>query len=109
MCQIVMPHENKDIKKNKYITSSTIILYIPNPSTTAFHHRVNRFDISIIFMDFAKRKSICFAHKRVFCLHSFHFNEKFLLLYYGLLWANVVLRIILYRFYRLSNQLLEPF
>ena len=47
MCQIVMPHENKDIKKNKYITSSTIILYIPNPSTTAFHHRVNRFDISI--------------------------------------------------------------
>lgn len=47
MYQIVMPHENKDIKKNKYITSSTIILYIPNLSTTAFHIRVNKFDISI--------------------------------------------------------------
>ena len=47
MCQIVMPHENKDIKKNKYITSSTIILYIHNPSTMAFHIRVNMFVISI--------------------------------------------------------------
>lgn len=118
MYQIVMPHENKDIKKinisqvaQSFYRIQTLLRW---PFTTELIGLTYQFveysiNISIIFMDFAKRKSICFAHKRVFCLHSFHFNEKSLLLYYGLLWANVVLRIILYRVYRLSNQLLTPF
>lgn len=118
MCQIVMPHENKDIKKINISQAAQSFYRIQTllrwPFTTELIGLTYQFveysiNISIIFMDFAKRKSICFAHKRVFCLHSFLFNEKFLLLYYGLLWANVVLRIILYRVYRLSNQLLTPF
>lgn len=105
MCQIVMPHENKDIKKINIsqATQSFSIFQTPlqRPFTSELISLTYQFveysiNIFIIFMDFAKRKSICFAHKRVFCLHSFLFKENFLLLYYGLLWANVVLRIILY-------------
>lgn len=118
MCQIVMPHENKDIKKINISQAAQsfyrIQTLLRRPFTNELIGLTYQFveysiNIFIIFMHFTKRKSICFAHKRVFCLHSFLFNEKFLLLYYGLLWANVVLRIIPYRVYRHSDQLLPPF
>lgn len=108
MYQIVMPHENKDIKKinisqaaQSFSIFQTLLRW---PFTTELICLTYQFveysiNISIIFMHFAQRKSICFAHKRVFCLHSFLFKEKFLLLYYGLLWANVVIPITLCRVY----------
>lgn len=118
MYQIVMPHENKDIKKINISQVAQSFYRIQNflrrPFTTELIGLIYQFvehsiNISIIFMNFAKRKSICFAHKRVFCLQSFLFKEKFLLLYYGLLWANVVIPITLYRVYRHRDQLLAPF
>ena len=118
MYQIVMPHENKDIKKINISQVAQSFYRIQNfpqrPFTTELIGLTYQFieysiNISIIFMHFTKRKSICFAHKRVFCHHSLLFKEKFLLLYYGLLWANVVLLIKLYRVYRHRDQLLAPF
>ncbi len=98
MYQIVMPHENKDIKKinisqaaQSFSIFQTLLRWPFTSELICLTYQFVEYSINIfiIFMHFTQQKSICFAHKRVFCLHSFLFNEKFLLLYYGLLWANV--------------------